>query len=135
MRLQLFQRPLGDAKILHKGARVFPSVPLRDIGRNRDRSPPDLRCHSKRFLPREATREQVTGLGQRQGVLPHPQVAVRNNFSIAQRPSLFALPYSLFATRYSPLFTAFSSTGSKYTGPSQADRKSKLRNSCARRTG
>src|ERR1700686_1084749 len=97
MRLQLFQRPLGDPEILNKGPGMLSPMPLRNIGRDGSRSPPDLRRQSKRLLPREAAGEPVARLGQCHGVLPDPQVAVRIDHWIVQRPSLLAIPYSLFA--------------------------------------
>src|ERR1700730_6732796 len=105
VRLQFLQRPLGDAEILNKGPRILSPMPFRDIGRNGSRSPPDLLRQSKRLLPREAAGKPVARLGQCHRVLPDPQVAVRIDHWIVQRPSLLAIPYSLFA------FFAFSSPG------------------------
>src|SRR3954465_13523044 len=98
MRFQLFQRALRYPQMLYEAARIFPSVTLGDIGRNRSRRAPDLRCQPEQLVARKLTRQSITRLCQGHGVLPYPQIPVRIDRWFVQASSLFATRHSLFAT-------------------------------------
>ena len=98
VRLQLLQRPLRDAQELNEASRVLPPVTFRNIGRNRPRRAPDLRCQSEQFVARKLARQYITRLRQGHGIPPNPQVPIRIDRWVAQKSSLFATRHSLFAT-------------------------------------
>src|SRR5262249_41443189 len=96
-------QPLRDTKELNKGARVLPAMTLRDVGRDGSSGTPDLRGQAEHFVPRKGARDSVTELGQCQGVLPYPQIAIRVDWVFGQPAFLFAFPFSPFPTRRSTL--------------------------------
>src|ERR1051326_3041361 len=94
-------------------SRIFDSISLRDVGRNRRRRTLDLRGEAKRLFPRKDAREPVALLRQFHGFLPDPQIPVGVD-RFAQYQSPFATRSSLPTILHSPLTThcfAFSSPG------------------------
>src|ERR1700722_18340646 len=86
--------------MLNEVAGVLPPVAFCNIGWDGCRRASDLRRQSEQLVAGKRARQPVAGLRQSHGILPHLQVPIRIDRWVAQKPSLFAIRYSLFTTSF-----------------------------------